>query len=94
MKLLNNFLIQRANLSDLSENKIITLANIYAPNKDDPNFLKNVYNRLMSFESGDIIVGGDFNLVQDVQLDIKKGGNRTTHFRAQQEVENIKTNLD
>ena len=48
----------------------------------------------MSFESGDIIVGGDFNLVQDVQLDIKKGGNRTTHFRAQQEVENIKTNLD
>ena len=51
------------------ENKTITLGNIYAPNDDNPNFFKNVLSHLLSFECEDIILGGDFNLVLDVQND-------------------------
>ena len=51
------------------ENKTVTLANIYAPNDDNPNFFKNFFRHLLSFECDDIILGGDFNLVMDVQND-------------------------
>ena len=59
------------------ENKTITLGNIYAPNNDNPNFFKNVLSHLRSFECENIILGGDFNLVLDVQND-KRGGRLTT----------------
>ena len=42
--------------------KHLTLANIYAPNKDDPNFFTSVFNQLLDFKCQEIIVGGDFNL--------------------------------
>ena len=49
------------------ENKIITLVNIYAPNDDNPAFFKKVLSHLLSFDCEEIVLGGDFNLVQDVQ---------------------------
>ena len=75
------------------ENKTITLGNIYAPNDDNPNFFKNVLSHLLSFECEDIILGGDFNLVLDVQND-KKGGRLTTHKSSLKEVQNIINSLD
>ena len=54
-------------------NKVLTLVNIYAPNNDNPTFSQNVLDHLLSFECEKIIMGGDFNLVMDVQRD-KKGG--------------------
>ena len=60
------------------ENKIITLVNIYAPNDDNPAFFKKVLSHLLSFDCEEIVLGGDFNLVLDVQKD-KKGGNPVTH---------------
>ena len=56
-----------------TESKTLTLANIYAPNNDDPVFFDNV-KHLLTFECEEIILGGDFTLVLDVQKD-KKGGN-------------------
>jgi len=56
------------------ENKIITLVNIYAPNDDNPAFFKKVLSHLLSFDCEGIVLGGDFNLVLDVQKD-KEGGN-------------------
>ena len=38
-------------------------------------------------------MGGDFNLVMDVQKD-KKGGNATTHRNSLKEVQNIANSLD
>ena len=46
--------------------KILTLINIYAPNKDDPDFIQKVIDLLLDFTCDDIIFGGDFNLVQDL----------------------------
>ena len=55
------------------QDKIITLQNIYAPNNDDRDFFKNVFNNLSTFECEHIVLGGDFNLVQNIPKD-KKGG--------------------
>ena len=59
------------------DNKILTLVTIYAPNNDNVTFSQNLLDQILSFECEEIIMGGDFNLVMDVQKD-KKGGNGTT----------------
>ena len=61
-----------------ADEKELTLANIYAPNKDDPTFFQNFFDPSQSFQCEDIIIGGDFNLVLDIQKD-KKGGLPKTH---------------
>ena len=42
-----------------TEGKVLTLANIYVPNDDNPTFFKNVLNQLISFDCGEIDLGGD-----------------------------------
>ena len=66
-------------------NRIMTLVNIYAPNDDNPAFFKNLLSHLLSFNCDDIVWGGDFNLVLDVQKD-KKRGNPVTHKNSLKEV--------
>lgn len=59
-----------------------TLANIYAPNKDDPSFFNETSSdHLHDFACEEIILGGDFNLVLDVKKD-KKGGLPRTYQNA------------
>ena len=50
-----------------TEGQILTLANIYAPNDDNPTFFKNVLNQLISFDCGEIVLGGDYNLILEVE---------------------------
>ena len=50
----------------------MTLANIYAPNKDNPAFFDLFYH-LSEFNCHDIVIVGDFNLVLDLEKD-KRGG--------------------
>ena len=50
-----------------SSGKQMTLANIYATNDDDPNFFTAFFEHLTDFNGEDIIIGGDFNLVLDVE---------------------------
>ena len=61
--------------------KLLTLASIYAPNKDDPNFFGTFFDRLSFFKCDDVVIGGDFNLVLDVEKD-KKNGIARTHQNA------------
>ena len=49
------------------------MANIYAPNEDNPAFFEDLFYRLSDFNCDDIVIGGDFNLVFDLEKD-KKGG--------------------
>ena len=74
-------------------NRIMTLVNICAPNDDNPAFFKNLLSHLLSFNCDDIVLGGDFNLVLDVQKD-KKGGNPVTHKNSLKEVQKIVNSLD
>ena len=57
----------------VADGKSHTLANIYAPNEDDPSFFQSFFQQLSSFNCEEIIIGGDFNPVLDVEID-KKGG--------------------
>ena len=76
-----------------TEDKTITLQNIYAPNYDDPNFFQSAFNNLSTFECEHLVLGGDFNLVQNIQKD-KKGGNFTTHFKSLEVIEMFKENMN
>ena len=75
-------------------NESYTIANIYDPNEDDPIFFKQIGDYLIDFGCENIIAGGDFNLVQDVNLDKQGGRDLQTHRKALQEVDTIKLNLD
>lgn len=66
-------------ICDLMANrKLLTLVNVYPPNDDDPNFFKTLADHMEDFQKDEIIIGGDFNTVLDVQKD-KKGGLPKTH---------------
>ncbi len=51
------------------QNIPVILASIYAPNWDNDEFFVNFFSRLPKVDEHHIIIGGDFNLVQDVSLD-------------------------
>uniref|UniRef100_A0A8D0KMH1 Endonuclease/exonuclease/phosphatase domain-containing protein n=1 Tax=Salvator merianae TaxID=96440 RepID=A0A8D0KMH1_SALMN len=60
----------------------ITLANVYGPNSDQINFLHNIFQKLTSFSSGDILLAGDLNTVVANHIDrsrlkVVKNKNRT-----------------
>ena len=58
---------------DISSNeKVITLVNLYAPNHDDPDLFQKVLDVLSDFTCDDITCGGDFNLILDIKR-IRKG---------------------
>ena len=76
-----------------TEDRVLTLANIYAPNQDNPIFFRDVAEDLRSFECEEICLGGDFNLVSDVTKD-KKGGNPVTHSKSVIVVKRLMAELD
>ena len=53
--------------------KILTLGNIYAPNEDNPAFFLDFFDHLVDFKCNDIIIGGDYNLVLDLEKDKPEG---------------------
>ena len=72
------------------ENIVITLSCIYGPKQDNPTFYQNVVfpkMQLCSETSDFTIMGGDWNLVLDVNFD-KKGGINRTNINAQTVVKN------
>ena len=77
----------RTIILDIEENNIfITIAAIYAPNKDSPAYFTDLGNLLRSRKERKIIVG-DFNLTLDVELD-----RHNTYFnnsKAKEEVDNL-----
>ena len=72
---------------------ILTICNIYAPNKDEPIFFQNVREQMLLFKCEEIILGGDFSLVRDVTKD-KKGGKLMTHHNSMKVIQNIRDDLD
>ena len=47
----------------------ISILNLYAPNKDDTVFFKDISSTLTSFVEGTLLVGGDFNCILNQYLD-------------------------
>ena len=61
-------------------NDEMALCNIYAPNTDDPEFFVQFCETVESFDCADKIIGGDFNLALDTEMD--RLGPSGTHERA------------
>ena len=76
-----------------TEQKCITLATLYAPNVDDPRSFEIVFEHLLDFECDEIIIGGDFNLVLNIDMD-KKGGLARTNSKSQEMVNDLAAQLD
>lgn len=47
----------------------ISLINVYAPNEDDPGFIRILFNKILQYSNGLILIGGDFNCVMSNTLD-------------------------
>ena len=77
----------------ITSGKKLTLANIYAPNEDDPSFFTSVFDHLFDFQCKDIILGGDFNLVPSVE-NYKRGGMSRTHKKSLEIINNYCESLD
>ena len=76
----------------VADSKHLTLANIYAPNEDDPNFFQVFFDHLSNFRCEEIIIGGDFNLVLEVKKDKRRGLART-HKNALKVIQDFSENL-
>ena len=48
---------------------MLCLAKVYGPNNDSPMFFSNFFNDFNNFSSYDVILGGDFNLILNNNLD-------------------------
>ena len=81
-------------ICDIKTNgRLFTLATIYAPNDDDPAFFESFFSHLLDFHCDDIVLGGDFNLVLNLEKD-KKGGRSKTHTKAVNVINEHATKLD
>ena len=76
-----------------TEQKCVTLATLYASNVDDPRFFELFFDNLYDFDCDEIIIGGDFDLVLNIDMD-KKGGLARTHLKSQETVKDRAAELD
>uniref|UniRef100_A0AAX7TNI0 Reverse transcriptase domain-containing protein n=1 Tax=Astatotilapia calliptera TaxID=8154 RepID=A0AAX7TNI0_ASTCA len=51
------------------QGSLVILASVYGPNWDDDSFIAKLFSSLPNLENYHLIIGGDFNLVQDTLLD-------------------------
>ena len=61
---------------EINETKI-ALVNVYAPNQNLDKFLKTFEQEVQELGDYSLIVGGDFNVVMDFEMDKLNGGNDT-----------------
>ena len=80
-------------ICDIIEQFCITLTSIYAPNNDNPGFFKHVFEQLQLFKCEELIIGGDYNLVLDINKD-KKGGLAKTHHKSVKAIRDHMNELD
>ena len=74
-------------------NQRISLLNVYAPNEDKPDFFTSLGLKLEAINNTSIICGGDFNVVQDYNIDTNNIY-RHNNPKSNSKVHDIKADLD
>lgn len=49
----------------------VSLMNVYAPNEDEPSFIRSIFNTVLQYSTGILLLGGDFNCVMSQFMDRK-----------------------
>ena len=79
------------------DNEVYILINIYAPTKDDPKAQKEFFckleTRLEEYIDSNVIIGGDFNVCLNPELD-KFGGRKETISASSKQITNITETYD
>jgi len=70
-----------------------TILILYGPNDDDPNFFQLLQLKLEQINNEQIIIGGDFNVVQDYLKDTLNIRNRN-NLKSNEKIKNMKNDLD
>lgn len=77
-------------IADLTiDSNRLTLINLYAPNKDSPDFFENIISQANIFKNDKLILCGDFNVIQDQTLDCYNYNN-LNNKKAQKKIIEIK----
>lgn len=74
-------------------NMRFTLINIYGPNRDSPDFYREISETTLDFGNSSVIMCGDWNLVQNYELDCY-GYLHRNNPQARQQVLNIKQDFE
>lgn len=74
-------------------NKELLIISIYGPNRDDPVFYVELEKRIKEIGTENVVIGGDWNLVLDFDLDYHNY-KHSNNIKAQEQVDNMMTNLD
>ena len=75
--------------------KRLTLANIYGPSSgDSPDFFKTLATKLEQFGNENMILGGDWNVVLDRNLDSRNYASTTNRPRSRTAILNMMSKLD
>ena len=80
-------------LNAVLNEKAVTLINVYGPNKDDIIFLQKVETFYTENQNENYILGVDFYLVIDRDLD-KSGGIKNTHPRCRSKMKELMNKFD
>ena len=81
-------------ICDIKTNEnCLTLANVYAPNEDNPAFFLDFFDHLTDFKGDEIIMVGDYNLVLDLDKD-QRGGLAKTHQNSVKIIHKFSEKLD
>ena len=81
-------------LQVLINDDVFQFVSVYAPNAPGsrPLFFENLDEHL--FPDGDTLVGGDFNMVEDIQLDRSGGTPNSAHEKGKVELNQVKLDND
>jgi hypothetical protein len=63
-----NFII----LDVSTQEQRLSLVALYGPNEDSPDFFENLKSKLVSLSNTSVIIGGDWNVVQDFNFDTEE----------------------
>ena len=74
------FLILKCKIDDM----LFGIMNGYAPNQDKPEFFECLFNKVSSMNFVNCIIGGDLNLVLDIEKDAKEC--KTNNYKSQKVV--------
>ena len=79
-------------LAQIKQNDFL-FVNVYGPNRDDPEFYKDLNEKIKEFRVDRVIIGGDFNLVLDPSRDYCNYKN-INNPKAREEVENMINDIE